>query len=51
MGAAFTEETFVPVLVDIGIDPCEADRVAGRCRAAVVEAGAAVDTLIALTTR
>lgn len=51
MGAAFIEEAVASALVEIGTDPSEADRVADRCRAAVVAAGAAIDTLSALTTR
>ena len=50
MGAAFIEEAVVSALVEIGVDPAEADRVAGRCRAAVNEASAAIDMLSALTT-
>ena len=50
MGAAFIQEAVASPLVEIGIDPAEADRVADRCRAAVLEAGAAIDTLSALTT-
>jgi len=50
MGAAFIAEAVASALVEIGIDPAEADRVADRCRAAVTEAGAAIDTLAALTT-
>jgi hypothetical protein len=50
MGAAFIEEAVASALVEIGIDPAEADRVAARCRAAVRDAGAAIDTLTALTT-
>jgi hypothetical protein len=50
MGAAFIEEAVASALVEFGIDPAEADRVAVRCRAAVAAAGAAVDTLAALTT-
>jgi hypothetical protein len=50
MGAAFIEEAVASGLVEIGLDPAEADRVADRCRAAVLEAGAAIDTLSALTT-
>lgn len=49
MGGAFIEEAVASALVAIGIDPVEAGRVADRCRAAVTEAGAAVDTLTALT--
>jgi len=50
MGAAFIEEAVASALVGIGVDDPEAARVAGRCRAAVAEAGAAVDMLIAFTT-
>jgi hypothetical protein len=49
MGAAFIEEAVASALLEIGIDPGEADRVADRCRAAVIEASAAVDVLAALT--
>jgi hypothetical protein len=50
MGAAFIEEAVARALVEIGIDPTEADRVADRCRVAVTEASAAIHTLTALTT-
>lgn len=50
VGAAFIEEAVASALKEIGIVPDEADRVADRCRVAVAEAGAAVDTLTALTT-
>jgi hypothetical protein len=50
MGAAFIEEAVASALLEIGIDPGEGDRVAARCRGAVREAGAAIDTLNALTT-
>lgn len=50
MGAAFIEGAVASALAEIGIGPAEADRVAARCRAAVTEAGAAVDTLATLTT-
>ncbi|HET8536801.1 MAG TPA: hypothetical protein VFL73_06440 [Solirubrobacteraceae bacterium] len=50
MGAAFIEEAVVSALVEIGIDATEADRLAGRCRAAILEAGGAINTLTALTT-
>lgn len=50
MGAAFIEEAIASALVEIDIDPAEADRVADRCGAAVREAGAAIDALTALTT-
>lgn len=50
MGAAFIEEAVASALVEIGVDAGDADRVAGRCRTAVLEAGAAIDTLKALTT-
>lgn len=51
MGAAVIAEAVASALVDIGIDATEADRVANRCRGAVLEAGAAIDTLTALTRR
>jgi hypothetical protein len=50
MGAAFIEEAVASALVEVGVDDAEADRVAARCRGAVLEAGAAIDTLSALTT-
>lgn len=50
MGAAFVEEAVASALVEIGVDHGEAERVAAHCRAAVTEAGAAIDTLSALTT-
>lgn len=49
MGAAFIEEAVASALVEIGVDATEADRVAGQCRAAVLEAGGAIDTLSGLT--
>ena len=50
IGAAFIDEAVASAVVAIGMDGTEADRVAGRCRAAVLEAGAAINTLTALTT-
>jgi hypothetical protein len=50
IGAAFIEEAVASALTEIGIDRDEADRVADRCRDSVTEAGAALDTLTALTT-
>ncbi len=50
MGAAFIEQAVATALAEIGVDATDGERVAGRCRAAVLEAGAALDTLSALTT-
>jgi hypothetical protein len=49
MGAAFVEEAVASALVDLGVDPSEADRVADRCRVGVHDAAAALETLTALT--
>lgn len=50
MGAAFIEEAVTSVMVEVGMDAADAERVAARCHGAVLEAGAAIDTLTALTT-
>lgn len=50
MGVACIEEAVASALVENGVDAAEADRVAARCRVAVHEAAAALDTLAALTT-
>lgn len=49
MGAAFIEEAIVAGLIEDGVDRAGAERVADRCRAAVLDAAAALDTLSALT--
>lgn len=49
MGAAIIEEAVASALVEMGFDATEADRVASRCSVAVTEAGAALQTLTALT--
>jgi hypothetical protein len=47
MRATFIEEAVASTLVGIGLEPAGAD----RCRAAVAEARAALDTLAALTAK
>lgn len=47
-GAAFVEEAVASALIESGIDGDEAERIADRCRVAVLEAAQAVDTLTAL---
>jgi hypothetical protein len=49
MGAAFIEEAVASALVDLGVHPSEAARVADRCRVGIHDAAAALDTLTALT--
>jgi hypothetical protein len=51
VGAAFIEEAVVRALVEIGIADVDAEQIAARCGTAVREAGAAIDTLTALTRR
>jgi hypothetical protein len=48
MGATFIEEAVASALIEVGVDHDEAGRVADRCRAAVLEAAAALETLTPL---
>jgi hypothetical protein len=50
MGAAFIEEAVASALVEIGVDPAEAERIGECCGAAVQAAAGALDRLTALTT-